>query len=288
MRQFSLIAIVFLTFIGNSSAQQFDDYLNKLLTNIDKEPGVKKIEKLTPDEITDYDSVIPRANAAFIVVKTNEGRYCKLLVQSARQKINDEKSVPILYIVRFVTYREGTEQQRVVAGEKLLLFPGFRLNLDLGQVVPKELTADLQVSIEDDSLSVKPVDKATLYLLTKPIEKAKPKKGTKIVVGNKFDPKYFNGKFKLYDDGRRSGTLHLKVDKGQFLDGAYYSDRDGQKYEVFGKILSPQHVARFTIKLPRTEQHFFVWLFTADAKTLTGYSVMEKHESGFYAKRIEE
>ena len=60
---------------------------------------------------------------------------------------------------------------------------------------------------------LEPVGNAKMWLLTKPLpEAAPPKKGEKFVIGDVFETKFFGGKYKLYDDGRRSGTLDLEVD----------------------------------------------------------------------------
>ena len=76
-----------------------------------------------------------------------------------------------------------------------------------------------------------------MYLVKKHLPEATPKKGVKLIVGEKFEPRYFNGAYKLYDDGRRSGTLHLKVGDNNFVTGYYYSDKDGAN-SVFERELT--------------------------------------------------
>lgn len=283
----ALACLAFLT--ASLSAQNFDDYLNPILSKVPESKAAKELKELTRDDITDNDRVIPKLGAAFVVVRTNEGRYSKLLVQSARQKIDAEKTIPILYVERYVTYRTGDERTVVATGQKLSLFPGFRLSLDLGQVVPEELGGDIRLIADGEKFAVVPVGKAKLYLMTQPIPEAMPKKGPKLVVsGEKFEMDYINGTYKLLDDGRRSGTLKLKVDKEGDIDGAYYSDRDGQKYEVKGKVGALPFNVQFTIKFPRTEQTFQGWMFTGDGKAIVGTSRIIQHETGFYAIRVEE
>ncbi len=269
-------------------ADDFDHYLNPILNKAATAKSVKEIKQLTPDLINDHTRGLPRIDATILVVKTNEGRNSKLLVRSARQKIGEDKTIPILYIDRFVTYKEGEERTILAAGGKLSLFPGFRFSLDLGQVVPEQLGGDLRLVVAGEKIYTEPVGKAKLYLLTAPLPEATPKKGPKLVVGETFEPRYFNGKYKLYDDGRRSGELVLKVEEDGTVSGAYYSDRDGQKYEVRGKIGMPQHSVQFTVKFPRSEQSFQGWLFTGNGKALTGTSRILEREAGFYAVRVEE
>jgi hypothetical protein len=208
-------------------------------------------------------------------------------VETARQKIGDQ-TVPILIIDRFVTFKEGEERTVQASGQNIHLFEGFHFSLDLGQVVPAKMGGDLRLVVDGRKVYAEPVGKAKMYLVTRPLPGTEPKKPDKVVVGGTFEPRYFNGTYKLYDDGRRSGKLVLQVSAIGEVSGAYYSDKDGQKYDVFGKVGVPKHSIQFTIKFPRTEQVFQGWLFTGDAKALAGSSRMQDRETGFYALRVEE
>jgi hypothetical protein len=287
-RTLSLPLLVLAMFPLVVRADAFDNYTNPLLGKVPGAEGVKEVQRLTPDLLADHDRVLPGVAGAFIVVKTNEGRLAKLLVLSAQQKLEGGRRVPILLIDRFVTFKEGTDQTVVAAGKNLYLFPGFRFSLDLGQVVPEGLTADLRFMAEGDTIAAEPVGKARAYLLSRGLPEAAPKKTPKLVVGETFEPRYFNGTFRLYDDGRRSGKLKLDVADNGEVTGAYYSDKDGEKYEVTGMVRTPKHAITFTVKFPRSEQVFQGWLFTGDARVITGSSRLQEREAGFYAVRVEE
>jgi hypothetical protein len=285
-RLLSLLILVVLPLAARADA--FDNYTNAILGKVHGADGVKEVKQLTPDLLGDHDRVLPGIAAAFVVVKTNEGRFAKLLVLSAQQKLDAEKRVPILLIDRFVTYKEGTDQTVLASGRNVYLFPGFRFSLDLGQVVPEALGGDLRFTADGDKIAAEPVGKAKVYLLTKGLPEAAPKKTAKLVVGETFEPRYFNGAFRLYDDGRRSGKLKLEVADNGEVTGAYYSDKDGEKYEVEGTIRTPQHAITFTVKFPRARQVFQGWLFTGDARAITGSSRLLEREAGFYAVRVED
>src|SRR4051794_9676786 len=77
-------------------ADAFDHYTNPVLLELVAGKNVKEVKELTPSLLIDNDRVLPGALSAFVVVKTNGGRYAKLLVQAARQKVGGEKTVPIL------------------------------------------------------------------------------------------------------------------------------------------------------------------------------------------------
>ena len=155
-------------------ADAFDHYVNTILTKIPESKCAEKVTKLTKELMAQNGRVLPGITAAFIVVKTNEGRFAKLLVQPARQKITADVSAPIVLIERYVTYKEGEERTIHASGQNLRLFSGFRLNLDIGQVVPNQVPADLRVIVDQDDFYLEPVDKAEIYLVTKQMPEAKP------------------------------------------------------------------------------------------------------------------
>jgi hypothetical protein len=271
-------------------ADAFDNYINTILAKIPDAKSAEKIAKLTPAMMVQHSRVLPGISATFIVVKTNDNRFAKLLVLAASQKIPNQEPLPIVLVDRYVTYREGEERTIHANGQNVRLFTDFRFNLDIGQVVPMNAPADLRVVESKEGACLEPVGKAEMYLVTKHLPEANPMKPAKLVVGEKFEQRYFNGQYKLYDDGRRSGTLHLMIADAKTgeVSGHYYSDKDGQKYEVSGKLSnSPQHQINFIITYPRTTQTFTGFLFTGDGRAITGTSRLQGNETGFYAVRIE-
>jgi hypothetical protein len=265
----------------------FDNYTNVVLAKVPTAAGVLTLKKLTPALMVERAGVLPGTSGALVVVRTNEGRLSKLLVQPARQKLQDKSSAPILLIDRFVTYQHGEERTVVAAGSNVRLFDGFQFNLDMGQVVPPSVGGDLRFVSAGGRVFVEPVGKAALFLVTRPLPDSSPQKTEKVTIGSKFEARYFDGTYKLFDDGRRSGTLHLKVLAGGDVQGSYYSDKDGQKYEVSGKVGEPPQAIEFTITYPRTRQVFTGLMFTGDGRAITGSSFLQERKAGFYALRIE-
>jgi hypothetical protein len=284
---FCFLTLAFLpTFVR---ADAFDNYTNTILAKISEAKSVEKVAKLTPEMMVEHSRALPGIIATFDVVKTNDNRYAKMLVLAAEQKISEKERVPIVLIERYVTYREGEERTVHASGQNVRLFGGFRFNLDIGQVVPDAVSADLRVVVDKGVASLEPVGKAEMYVVTKHLSEANPAKPAKLVVGAKFEKRYFNGSYQLFDDGRRSGKMTVAVDDKGNIAGWYYSDKDGAKYEVTGKISNnPQHMAEFDIVYPRVSQSFVGYLFTGDGRAITGFSKMQGLEAGFYAKRIEE
>jgi hypothetical protein len=270
-------------------ADAFDNYTNPILAKVKTSKRAEPVKQLTADMMLEHSRALPGTTAAFVVVKTNEGRLAKLLVRPAAQKLSESESVPILFLERFVTFREGEERTVHASGKDTRLFGGFHFSLDIGQVVPAKLGGDVRCVIDGDKSWLEPVGKAELFLVTEHLPEANPKKTGKFVMGEKFEPVYFNGSFKLRVDGRRSGTLHLKVaDNGKDVDGWYYSDKDGSKYDVAGTIGSPKYVIEFTIQFPRTIETFRGLMFTGDGRAIAGTARLQESETGFYALRMEE
>jgi hypothetical protein len=277
--------VVVIAAVPARAADAFDLYTNPILAKVPKANGVQIVTQLTRDQIIDNDRILPGVAGTFLAVKTNDNRWSKLLVQYAVHKGSEGKMVPMVSIERFVTFKEGQERAVKAASQNINLYPGFRFNLDLGQVVPEELGGDLRFVVDGGKTYLEVLGKAKGYLLSKPLPEAAPKKTEKVVVGDKFDPKLFNGTYQLYDDGRRSGKLTLKVNDEGSVSGTYISDKDGAEYDLRGRIGTPQHSIEFTVQFPRTEQTFKGWLFTADARAITGSSRIGERESGFYALR---
>jgi hypothetical protein len=262
-----------------------DNYTNRVLAKVPGAPGVQKLRQATPALLAEHAGVLPGTTGALLAVRTNEGRWAALLAQPARQKLPGGRSVPILLLERFVTYKEGQERTVLARGRNVRLFGGFEFNLDMGQVVPASVGGDLRFAAGPGTARLEPVGKAELYLLTRPLPEAAPKKSDRPAAGAAFEPRFFNGSYKLYDDGRRSGTLRLKVAANGDVSGAYYSGKDGRRYDVEGKVGNPPHGIRFRITYPRTVQDFRGWLFTGDGRALTGYATLQGRQTGFYAVR---
>jgi hypothetical protein len=287
LRRLLVTAGLFLAAGPALGADPFDYYTNAVLAKAVRDGKLKELAEVAAEVIADNGRVLPNSTAAFVVVQTNDGRLSKLLVQAARQKVPGDKGgqIPLLLIERYVTYKEGTERAVQSAGENVHVYAGMQFSLDLGQVVPAKLGGDLAVP---EPFAVKPVGRAKFYLVEKPLpDAAPPPKPAKLEAGEAFEVRYFNGAYKLYDDGRRSGLLALKVADDGEVTGTYTSDKDGQQYEVKGHVGNPRHSVTFTVKYPRSEQVFSGMLFTGNGRAIAGTAKLQERETGFYAVREE-
>ncbi len=106
---FLLIVFVFFILPDFVNADTFDEYTNIVLKKMVENDFCREIDSLTLKEISDLDPVLLGIQAGFIIVRTNEGRYSRALVQFARQKIDANNATPMILLERFTTYREGEE-----------------------------------------------------------------------------------------------------------------------------------------------------------------------------------
>jgi hypothetical protein len=291
MPRLAAAAVAALTLAAAARADAFDTYTNADLARaLDAGGGpLTEVKELGVAQIAEHDAAIPGVSGTVLVVRTADGRNAKLLVQSAGRKAEGGEIVPMLLVVKYTTFREGGDRVIQASGQNLNLFPGFRLHLGFGQVVPEPLGGDLLVEPAGAGgrFVVKPVGKAKLYVATKPLATAAAGKAAKGPTG-KFGPEWFAGTYKLQDDGRRSGVLTLALGENGEVTGTYVSDRDGRPYEVKGRLGPARHAVTFVVKLPMVEETFTGWLFTGDGKAIAGTSKLLEREAGFYAVRVEE
>lgn len=287
MRRLAVLALLLLT--ANAFTEQFDYYTHPVLAKAIADGAVKEVKQLTSDEVGEYASALPDTSSAFLIVSTNDKRLTKLLVQSARQKLGPDKQAPMLLVDKFITFKGTSERALQSSGQELHLYPTLRLSLDIGQVVPESIGGDLIVEAgEKGSFTVKPLKDAKLYVLTKPIAGVVPKKAPKLVIGETFETRFFAGRYKLHDDGRRSGVLKLDVNDSGEITGTFTSDKDGKEYDVQGKTGTQKHAVSFTVKFPATTQTFTGYMFTGDGKAIAGTCKMLEREAAFYVERIDD
>lgn len=289
MRRIAALALVACATAGR--ADQFDYYTHPVLSKAVSDGTLKEVKELTSDQVADAASALPDASSTFLVVATNDKRFAKLLVQPARQKVGTDKQAAMLLVDKFVTFKGTTDRAAQAQGQNLHLYPGLRFSLDIGQVVPEAVGGDLTVLADPkdpNAFTVKPLKDAKLYLVTRPIPGVVPKKAPKLVVGEAFETRFFAGRYKLRDDGRRTGVLKLEVSEAGDVAGTFTSDKDGQEYEVLGKAGNPRHAISFTVNFPATKQTFAGYMFTGDGKAIAGTTKILEREAGFYAERIED
>jgi len=283
--------VIWLLVSGIVHGDGFDRLTNADLEKLIKSPDVQEHTELASAHLGPTGPRVGGMSGLLLVVKTRDGNLAKMELQLGFQKIGVIRA-PMLLIDRFVTFKAGSDQTIIAQGTKLQLFGGVRLNLDLGQVIPSSLPGDLEMvgAIPGDAagptLKLHAIDSTKLFHVNKlPPQPDKPKK---FVMGEQFEPRYFTGTYKLFDDGRRSGSLTLEADEAAgTVCGSFYSDKDGRKYEVTGKLGQVRHQVNFMISFPQSKQQYQGFMFTGDGQAIAGTCKYQDRETGFYAIRSE-
>src|SRR4051812_22432815 len=103
-------------------ADSFDDYTNRHLQKLVDSKNVEKVKSASIVDLVNNSQRLRRIDSTFLVVRTNQGRLAKLLVQPAQQKISKTEAVPILLVDRFVTFLEGEDRTVIAQGKNVRLF----------------------------------------------------------------------------------------------------------------------------------------------------------------------
>jgi hypothetical protein len=271
----------------NAQADAFERYTNNVLAQAPAAAGVLELKRLTPEHVAQHSRLLGSAGGCLVVVKTNGGLNCKLIIQMARQR-TDTGSTAMALIERFVTYKGDEDRALKASGQGVHLYSGFLFKLDVGQVVPAALGGDLRFVEDKEHGYLEPIGNAKLYLITKSLPGTEANKSGRLTIGDTFEPRHFTGVFKLHDDGRRTARLTLKVEADGQVSGQYVSDQSGREYEVFGKVENPKHRIQFTVRFPQSEQVFTGMMFTRDGKAICGTTKLQEKEFGFFAVRADE
>jgi hypothetical protein len=269
-------------------ADEFDRLDGPALAAIPEQGKVPPQERLSLAEIGQMPSVLRGTRSALIVVKTGQGNLARLLVSPALRKPvgGQGELIPVVVLDRFATFEAGKATTRLARGQDLILFDGFAVDLDIGQIVPEGQGGDLRFLAEGEGgPRLVTLGGAKLFApSTSPLPPAENSAGPS--PGRAVVPTDFNGKYRLFANGQWSGTLELKVGAKGVVSGQFRSDLNGTIYPVSGQVATdvPQRV-RFTVKFPRTQQDFEGYLWTEGKGAMAGTLTMLGRPFGFFALR---
>lgn len=278
-----LFLLVALVLVGSPlHADVFDRHTSDDLRNV-----ADASEGLTEISLTDLHKLQPLSKTEttpVAVFRTSEGNWTKAAVTWAFRR-TDDGLLPILTIERFVTYRDNAGDVAQAAGDDVMLFAGFAYDFDIGQVVPAEQGGDITFTGDK---SIETLNGTKLWgmdgsqLPEDDDEAPDPTDHAGVL------PADFGGVWKVSIDGRWSGTMRLKNNKGRLLEGTFISDDTKSTYEVFGRVASPPQHAKLTIQLENAQQDLECYLWTTDKSAIAGTSSLAGQTFGFYAMREEE
>lgn len=272
-----------------ATADEFDNLDGATLAAMAKDPSAVARERLTISEIGNLPPILRGPRAALIVATTEQGNPCRLLVSAGLRKPPGGKgeAVPVLVLERFDTFEAGNLRNRLARGRDLLLFDGFQVDLDFGQVVPEGQGGDLQfLATGEVGPRLVPVAGAKLATPRK-LPKADPATAaSKPSTGRTVLPGDFAGRYRVFANGQWSGTLDLKVEARGVVSGRFRSDQTGTSYPVKGQVsANPPNKVEFAVELPRTRQEFEALLWVEGKGAMAGTMTMLDRPFGFFALR---
>ncbi|MDX2037667.1 MAG: biopolymer transporter ExbD [Isosphaeraceae bacterium] len=270
------------------SAQDFADLDGSVLAKIVAPGGAAKSkEALTFRELLGLPAFFKDTRSALVVVKTDRGNLARMLLTAERRKRDGDAGDPwsVLMIERFEVFDGADRSSRIARGRQMMIFPGFRLDLDSGQIVPDGAGADLMLEIERGEAVLRTLGSARLFLLDSPpahdaVAASRPTPGRRVVPGD------FAGRWRLFANGQLSGSLELTVEPNGAILGRFRSDTRGSAYPVTGQIAAetPRRL-RFKIEFPRSTQEFDGSLFVDGKGAIAGRVFVLEQEYGFFAVR---
>lgn len=282
-----VLAMILAGQAAGAYAGEFDRIEGEALARLAASDAAKRTASLSFAQLEALPPALSDSPLAFLVVKTGQGNYARLLVSPALRKPSGGEGapVPVLVLERFDTFEPGRSGSRLAHGAGVVLFDGFQFDLESGLVVPASQGGDLAFEGRAGSgPALKPVGPSALLTFERPVPPppaaAGPSPGKAVLPGD------FAGRYTLHADGRWAGLLELRVDDERMISGRFRSEPNGTSYPVTGQVTpeSPQK-ATFTIKYPRTEQAYEAYLWTEGKNVLAGSFLMEELTFGFFAVR---
>ncbi len=287
-RRFPALAALLLA-ASTAGGDEVDRIEGEALARISRSPDSKPLARLTVAEIAGLPSLLRDSRAALLVATTDRGNLARLLVSVALRKAPGGvgEPVPVLVLERFDTFEAGHTANRLARGRDLILFDGFRFDLDAGQVVPEGQGGDLQFQAEDARKgSLVTLGTAGLFAVSRLPPARTSAASTAPSPGRTVVPGDFAGRYRLFANGLWSGMLDLKVDAAGEVSGEFRSDLNGTAYPVTGQVAADvPHKVVFRVTYPRVRQDFEALLWTEGKGAMAGTLTMLDHAYGFFALR---
>ena len=133
-------------------AEEFERIEGEALAGVPRSKEATPHGQLTVGEIDALPNVLRESRSALLVATTDQGNLTRMLVSPALRRApgSTKDPVPVLLVERFDTFDAGNLATRLARGKDLILFDGFQVDLDSGQVVPEDQGGDLQFRVQGE------------------------------------------------------------------------------------------------------------------------------------------
>ncbi len=286
MRRLLLSVALILGLAATVRADQFDAIDGRTIHRLTKAAEAKPVARLTVESLGAMPSLLKDTRSTLLVATTSRGNVARLLISPELQKPAEGGGTPfpVFVLNRFDTFDAADLGARIVKGREIVLYPGFQVDLDTGQIVPEGQGGDIAFSVQDGP-SIIPINGAKLFAPTKtPVPDdptvPRPTPGRVVV------PTDFAGRYRLVANGQWSGMLDLTVNADAEVSGQFRSDTQGSSYPVTGKVATdPTNKLTLTVKFPRSQGEFEGYLWTEGKGAIAGTFRLLDRTFGFYAVR---
>jgi hypothetical protein len=276
------------TLASPSLADQFEQLDGPLLLKILKGADATSRSTLTVADIGAMPALLKDTRSALVLATTDQGNPVRLLIVPELRKPYGGKGepIPVVVLERIDSFDAGEPTSRLASRKDVVIFDGFQVDLDTGQIVPEGQGGDLVFRINGEGGPwVETLGAAKLYTLTKSpgIDSSKAPQPTP---GKTVLPSDFAGRYRLFANGQWSGTLDLKVEGRGVVTGQFRSDLHGTTYPVAGQVATDvAHKLLFAIKYPRARQEFEGYLWAEGKGAIAGVASIAERPIGFFAIR---
>lgn len=248
------------------------------------EAGTAQTE-LTQAQVAKLKPLAKDIESTCLVVETNGGNLAKVLVSWGFRKQRDAaKPTPVLMLDRYVTYEQGRGDSSLANGVNVMIFPGYKFDFDLGQIVPDGFDADIEFT---DKGAVKCLDIVKLHTVNgsqlPASEEAAPVKKQ----GEIISPEDFSGIWNVDGDGRFIGEWDLTVNEEGVASGKFLSAETKSSYPIVGQIGGLPHQIKLQIQFNNAIQVVEAYLWTKDKSKLAGSFSLAGRKFGISGVRQE-
>jgi hypothetical protein len=259
----------------------FDRHDSTILKQI-VEAGAAQTE-LTQPQVAKLKPLTRDLEGTCLVVETNGGNLAKVLVSwGFRKQREAEKPTPVLMLDRYVTYEQGRGDSSLANGSNVMIFPGFKFDFDLGQIVPEGFDADIEFTDKGairclDIVKLHTVDGSQLPAAEDP---APAKKKTDLI-----SPEDFSGVWNVDGDGRFIGEWELTVNEQGNVTGKFLSAETKSSYPILGQMGGLPHQIKLQVQFNNAVQVVEAYLWTKDKSKLAGSFSLAGRKFGISATR---
>jgi len=290
----NLIAATALAILTGLSAASRGDEFGRLegayLFDLTRRADARGQTSLSLRALEALPAVLRGESAALVIARTDQGNLAKMLVSLGMRKLKPSEKqgplVPVLILERYETIDAGDHTSIKARGKELMLFDGFQLDLDTGQVVPPGMGGDILFStVGPEGPKLSALDKNQLYTFEKPLP-APPSAPGRPSSGRTVQPGDYAGRYQLIANGQWSGTLDLTVDAAGTVSGRFRSDLNGSVYAVTGQVAveAPKRIS-FEVQFPQARQSYEGLLWTEGKNAFAGTLTMLDRPYSFIAIR---